>query len=214
MAARIPPERILRVSRTYPEWGHIRRAAAAIRRGEVLAIPTDTVYGLAGDPFRPGVAERIFRIKRRRESQPILLLVAGFSQVGRVAEETPLFRRLATRFWPGPLTVILPAKRTVPEAITAGTGTIAVRLPSARITRALIRAAGAPLTGTSANVSGRAAATTAAEVNHQLGQCVYYILDAGRSRRSTPSTIVNLSGTPRIVRAGAIPSGNLRDFLR
>lgn len=214
MAATIHPDRILAVDSVHPQWDRIRLAAAAIRRGEVLAIPTDTVYGLAGDPFQLTVAERIFRMKRRRESQPILLLIANFGQLGRVAHETPLLRRLAGAFWPGPLTVILPAKQCVPAAITAGTGTIAVRLPAAKITRALIRTAGVPLTGTSANLSGRPPARTAGEVNLQLGRCVYYILDAGRTRRSTPSTIVDLSGPPRIVRAGAIPESRLRHFLR
>ena len=214
MTATIRPDRILPIDCANPQWGRIRLAAAAIRRGEVLAIPTDTVYGLAGDPFQPRVAERIFRMKRRRESQPILLLIADFGQLARVAHEAPLLRPLAAAFWPGPLTIILPARRNIPEAIAAGSGTIAVRLPAARITRALIRAAGVPLTGTSANLSGRAPARTAGEVNLQLGRCVYYILDAGRARRSTPSTIVDLSGPPRIVRAGAIPEGKLRRFLR
>jgi len=208
------PNRILAIDRVNPQWGRIRLAAAAIRRGEILAIPTDTVYGLAGNPFRAGVAERIFRMKRRRESQPILLLIADYAQLGRVAHEVALLRPLAAAFWPGPLTIILPAKENIPEAITAGSGTIAVRLPAAKLVRALIRAAGVPLTGTSANLSGRAAARTAAEVNLQLGRCVYYILDAGRTRRAAPSTIVDLSGPPRIVRAGAIPEGRLRRFLR
>lgn len=207
-------DRILRVDRVNPQWKLLRLAAAAVGRGEVLAIPTDTVYGLGGDPFQPRVAEQIFRMKRRRESQPILLLIADFEQLDRVAHETPLLRPLTAAFWPGPLTIILPAKRSVPDAITAGTGTIAVRLPAAKITRSLIRAAGVPLTGTSANLSGRPPAQTAAEVNLQLGRCVYYILDAGRTRRSTPSTIVDLSGPPRIVRAGAIPEGKLRHFLQ
>ena len=95
MAATIRPDRILAVDSVHPQWDRIRLAAAAIRRGEVLAIPTDTVYGLAGDPFQPMVAQQIFRMKRRRESQPILLLIANFGQLGRVAYETPLLRRLA-----------------------------------------------------------------------------------------------------------------------
>lgn len=214
MAATIPPQRILRLDRANPRWDRIRIAAAAIRRGEVLAIPTDTVYGLAGDPFRGGVAEKIFRMKRRRESQPILLLVSDFHHVRRIAHPAPLLRRLAAAFWPGPLTMILPARDAVPDAITAGTGKIAVRLPASNIARALIRAAGVPLTGTSANLSGRAPAQTAAEVNLQLGRCVYYVLDAGRARRSTPSTIVDLCGPPKIIRAGAIPEAKLRRFFQ
>ncbi len=180
-----------------------------------MAIPTDTVYGLAANPFLPGVAERIFRIKRRAETQPILLLVDSLEGLESLVHGVPAaFRKLAAAFWPGPLTVILPARARMPAAITAGTGTIAVRWPAAALPRALIRAAGSPLTATSANLSGRRAALTAAEVERQLGGRVDCIADGGRAPRLRPSTIVDLAGPYRIVREGAIPASRLWAVLR
>ena len=186
----------------------------AIRAGAVVAVPTDTVYGLAANPFDPAAVERLFAIKRRPESNPILLLLDSRRQLGLVARDLPkTFDRIAARFWPGPLTIVLPASSAVPKTITAGSGTIAVRLPASRLVRSLIRAAGRPLTGTSANLSGRPAATTAREVQLQLGRRIYYIVDGGRSRKRLPSTIVDLTGRPRILRPGAISWAQLEKYL-
>lgn len=207
--------RILPIDPWRPEWSKIRLAAAATRRGEVIAMPTDTVYGLAGNPFQPGVTERIFRIKRRAETQPILLLIASMRQLPELVSDPPdVFRAIAAEFWPGPLTVVLPAANRVPAAITAGTGTVAVRWPSAHIAQALIRAAGSPLTGTSANISGRPAATTAAQVKRQFGGRVYYIVDGGPARVCRPSTLIDLTGNPRILREGAVSAARLAKYLR
>ena len=197
-----------------PQWPRIRRVAAVIRQGGVVAIPTDTVYGLAGDPFLPGVAERIFRIKRRPETRPILLLIDSLERLeGLVCAPPPVFRKIVAAFWPGPLTVILSASSRVPQAVTAGTGTVAIRWPAAALPRALIRAVGAPLTATSANLSGRRAALTAADVERQLGGSVDCIVDGGRAPRANPSTILDLTKEYRIVREGAVPAAQLRVFL-
>lgn len=197
-----------------PAWDVLRAAAARIRRGEVIATPTDTLYGLAADPFHPASVERIFRIKRRPETHPILLLIDSAAQLESVCEEPPaLFHALASEFWPGPLTMILPATSRVPDAVTAGTGTVAVRRPAAPIPRRLARLAGRPLTGTSANLSGRPAARTAGEVATQLGSSLPLILDGGRSPSTSASTIVDLTGAPRIVRAGVISQARLRRYL-
>jgi L-threonylcarbamoyladenylate synthase len=203
------------VDRRHPDWPRIRLAAAAIRQGQVIAIPTDTVYGLAGDPFRPAVVERIFEIKGRAKDQPILLLIASLDQLHALVRDVPpVFRSIAARFWPGPLTVILPASERVPPEVTGGTGTVAVRWPAAVLVQAVIREAGRPLTGTSANRSGRPAAGTAAEVERQLGRSVYGIVDGGRSLTRLPSTILDLTGAPRLVRRGALPAARLAVYLR
>jgi L-threonylcarbamoyladenylate synthase len=182
-----------------------------------VAIPTDTFYGLAGNPFLPGVPRRIFRIKRRPENQPLLLLIDSLHRLEGLVQTPPdLFRRIAAAFWPGPLTIILRASAAVPDTVTAGSGTVAVRWPSAPLPRALVRAAGSALTATSANLSGRRAAATAAEVQQQLGGAVDCIVDGGRAPRTRPSTIIDLSGRSkgyRIVREGAIPASALRAFL-
>lgn len=204
----------LRINPQRPSWVELRRAAAAIRAGEVIAAPTDTVYGLTANPFHAGAVKRLFAIKGRPESNPILLLIDSREQLGLVAGDLPeSFGRIAARFWPGPLTIVVPASAAAPSAITAGTGTVAVRLPASRIARSLIRAARCPLTGTSANVSGRPAATTAREVQLQLGKRVYYIVDGGRSRGRQLSTILDLTGPPRILRRGAVSWTQLEKHL-
>jgi len=183
----------------------IEQAAAAIRARKIIAIPTDTVYGLAADPFQPAAVREIFRLKGRPESKPILLLVNSLRQVEMLTAGLPdAFHSLAARFWPGPLTVILPAAPSVPESITAGTGTVAIRLPGSILVQELIRAAHVPLTGTSANRSGRPPARSAAEVKQQFPSGLSLILDGGPAPSGVPSTLVDLTGEPRIVREGAI----------
>ena len=183
------------------------RVAHGIRAGQVAAIPTDTVYGLAADPFQPAVVERIFRLKGRPEGKPLLLLAASRQQAEELAARLPeVFAVLAARFWPGPLTMIVAASPAIPQAVTAWTGTVAVRVPGAVLTRELIRAAGRPLTGTSANRSGQPAAESAAQVREQFPAGLDWILDGGPARASAPSTIVDLTGRPRVVREGAIPA--------
>lgn len=197
-----------------PQWPRVRRAAAVIRQGGVVAIPTDTLYGLAANPFLPGVPERVFRIKRRPETQPLLLLIDTLERLdGLVLSPPRVFRRIAAAFWPGPLTVILRANSAVPDTVTAGTGTVAVRWPAAVLPRALVCAAGSAVTATSANISGRRAALTAAEAQQQLGGTVDCIVDGGRARRIRPSTIIDLTGEHRMVREGAVPASLLRPYL-
>jgi L-threonylcarbamoyladenylate synthase len=179
-----------------------------------LAIPTDTLYGLAGNPFLPGVAERIFRIKRRPENQPLLLLIDSMDRLEGLVDGPPrAFRGIAAAFWPGPLTIILRANAAVPDAVTAGTGTVAVRWPAAALPRALIRAAGSPLTATSANVSGRRADVGLRRLSARLGGAVDGIVDGGRAPRTRPSTIIDLTKDYRMVREGAVPAALLRPFL-
>jgi L-threonylcarbamoyladenylate synthase len=185
-------------------------AAARLRSGQIVAIPTDTVYGLAADPFQPAAVERLFRLKGRPEHKPILLLVDSLRQVEMLAARLPdAFDRIATRFWPGPVTVILPAAPCVPERITAGSGTVALRMPGSLLTRRLIAAARVPLTGTSANRSGRPPARSAGQVREQFHGTGLEVLDGGPSPSDRPSTIIDLTGEPRIVREGAVPASAL-----
>ena len=191
-----------------PERAVVARAARVIRAGGVAAVPTDTLYGLAADPFNAAAVKKLFRIKRRPENMPILLLVDSLQRMENLVARTPEgFRSLAARFWPGPLTMILPARPGIPCAVTAGSGTVAVRLPRSALIRSLVRLARRPLTGTSANLSGRAGGRSADEADRQLGALLDLLLDAGSAKRALPSTIVDLSGrAPRVVRSGAIPA--------
>ncbi len=185
-------------------------AAALIRSGQIVAIPTDTVYGLAADPFQPAAVERLFRLKGRPEHKPILLLVDSRQQVEMLALRLPAaFERIAARFWPGPVTVILPAASCVPGRLTAGSGTVALRMPGSLLIRRLIAAARVPLTGTSANRSGRPPARSASEVREQFRGAGLEVLDGGPSPGGHPSTIIDLTGEPRIVREGAVPASAL-----
>ena len=206
----------LAVDLVRPSQTVLQRAATEIRRGSVVAIPTDTLYGLAADPFSQAAVNKIFRIKRRPETMPILLLVDSLRRLEGLIEAPPdAFYELTEQFWPGPLTVILRANKNVPECITAGSGTVAVRLPRSPLVRMLARLARRPLTGTSANISGRRGARSADEVARQLGDRLDLLLDAGPVTRAAPSTIVDLSGdAPTIIRAGAIPISEIARALK
>ena len=194
----------------------VRQAAREIRRGQVIAAPTDTLYGLLGDARREGALRAIFRAKRRPSSKPILLLVDSLARARQVTRDEPaLFSTLAGAFWPGPLTMVLPARGNLPAKVTAGLDTVAVRLPRSPLVRALARRAGCPLTGTSANLSGRPGARSPGEVEAQLGDRLPLILDSGRVARPVPSTILDLaSGEPRILREGRIGAAAIKKLLR
>jgi len=208
------PVRMFSMHRHRPCWRTVRKVAALIRRGNVVAMPTDTVYGLAADPFSADAGERIYEVKGRPKRSPIPLLISDREHLEKLADPPELLDELAAEFWPGPLTVILKAKPAVPEVITAGGGTVAVRLPAGEPVRAVIREAGGCVTGTSANRSGQPAAATAAEVKLQLGGGVYYIVDGGRARLRRPSTIVDLTSAPSVVRHGAVPWPQVARYLR
>ena len=215
MAASFRRARVLPIHPTRPQWRRVRIAAAAIRRRELLVIPTDTVYGLAADPFCKAAVERVFHVKKRAKDQPLLLLIDRAERLPELVGEMPeSLPKIAADFWPGPLTMILPAGPRIPQEITAGTDTVAVRVPAAPLTRAIIGASGGVLTGTSANLSGQPPASTAAEANRQLGGSVYYIVDGGPAPRRQPSTILDFSANhPRIVRRGSLPWTRLASYL-
>ena len=169
----------------------------------VVALPTETFYGLAVSVFDQVACERVFEIKGRPSTKALPCIVSGIEQLERVASEIPaLVSELSTRFWPGPLTLIVPARATV--AAASETGTIAVRVSSLPLARELALIAG-PVTATSANVSGAPPATTADEVLAQLGGSVDLVLDGGATSGGLASTIVDVtSGKLELVREGAI----------
>ena len=193
----------------------LQSAADAIRGGRLIAAPTDTLYGLLADARNEAALRRIYRVKERPESKPILLLVDSLNQAREVAQEIPeAFPALADEFWPGPLTMVLRARDDLPTLVTAGLGTVAVRLPSSPLVRALSKRAQCPLTGTSANRSGMPGARSADEVYEQLGTRLTLLLDSGHVARPEPSTILDLaSKQPRILREGRIGSGVIKRTL-
>jgi len=182
-----------------------------LKREGVVAFPTDTVYGLGAVCTRRAV-ERVFAVKGRPRHIPLPLLLADSSQIGEVAREMPAVGwRLVERFLPGALTLVLLKSDSVPDFITGGSKTVAIRVPDHPVPVALVRGVGAPIAGTSANLSGQLSALTAGEVYAQLGDRVDLIIDGGRCPLGRESTIVDLTGeTPVILREGAIPLAELR----
>ena len=208
---------IIKISQERPEPSLVSYAAQQIRKGEVLGMPTDTFYGLAADPFNLRAVDRVYEIKTRSRHKPLSLLIENNEQAEELARPLPPeFYALSRRFWPGPLTIIVRAASKLPLKVTANTGNVALRIPAAAIPVAVIRAAGIPMTATSANLSGAAECTTAVEVRDQLQNRIGIIIDGGTSPREVASTIVDLTDSDarwKVLREGAIPSQEISKFF-
>ena len=184
----------------------LTRAVEALRRGEVIAFPTDTVYGVGAHAFLPDAVARLYAVKERPAHLPIPLLLPEAAAMERVcAAIPPLAWRLAERFWPGGLSLVLPRAPIVPDVVTAGGETVAVRVPDHALVRALCRRLGAPLAATSANRHGQPAPVTAEETAAQLGGRIPLLLDGGPCPGGTASTVLDLTvSPPRILRPGPV----------
>lgn len=208
---------IIKINNQKPEPSLIRYVADQIRSGQVLGMPTDTFYGLAADPLNLRAVERVYEIKSRSRHKPLSLLIESTDQAEELAKPLPEeFYALARRFWPGPLTVIVKAASRLPLKVTANTGNVALRVPAAEIPLAVVRAAGLPVTATSANLSGAAECTTAVQVRDQLQDRIGIIVDGGASPREVASTIVDLTDDDarwRVIREGAIPSQTISEYF-
>ena len=201
---------LLRIHPDEPEPDLVRHVARCLDSGMVIALPTDTFYGLAVDPVNLRAVEQIYDLKTRAKHKPLSLLIASESQGYELARDIDsAFDRLAEKFWPGTLTIIVKAGSRLPLRVTAHTGNVALRVPDAPIARAVIEQLGLPITATSANRAGRPECTHARCVLEQLGDELPLIVDGGPTARSIPTTIVDLSGggsSWMIVREGAIPT--------
>jgi len=211
------PAELLKINSSQPEPSLVSYAAARIRQGQVLGMPTDTFYGLAADPVNLRAVERIYEIKNRSRHKPLSLLVESVDQATELARNVPdVFQQLAEKYWPGPLTIIVKASSRLPLKVTANTGNVALRVPDAPIPKAIIREIGFPITATSANLLGLAECTTAECVREQMGDRISIIVNGGRTQRETPTTIVDLSGNAmqwQIIREGAIPAEEISQIL-
>jgi L-threonylcarbamoyladenylate synthase len=189
-------------------------AVAALRAGGIVAIPTDTVYGISVALATPGGVERLFEVKHRAPDKAVMVLADHLDQAAQLVELPPAARVLAS-LWPGGLTLVLPlrAGAALPRALTAGTSTLGVRVPDHAVPRQLARAMG-PLPTTSANPSGSADARSAADVVASLGVAIDLVVDGGPSAGGIPSTVVDCTTTPvRIVRSGAIAASRIAAVL-
>jgi L-threonylcarbamoyladenylate synthase len=184
----------------------VEQAISILKQGGIVAFPTDTVYGLGACISITQAVERVYQVKERPRSMALSLLLADKSQIGEVAYPVPpIAWLLADKFLPGALTMVLPRAKSVPDIVTGGGKTVAVRIPAHPVPVALARGLGAPIVGTSANLSGKPSALTAEEVYAQLGDRVDLIIDGGRCPGGKESTIVDLTGeAPILLREGAI----------
>ena len=194
---------------------NLRRLAAALRRGELVAIPTETVYGLAANALDARACRAIFKAKDRPAGDPLIVHVTDLAQAEQLAEFNPTARKLARRFWPGPLTLVLPKKSCVPAIVTSGGRTVALRSPAHPLARRLLRLAGIPLAAPSANLFGYISPTLAAHVTEGLGRRIKHVLDGGACRVGVESTVLDLTNPrkPRILRPGAVTAVTLAKFL-
>ncbi len=193
----------------------IATAAALLRAGELVAFPTETVYGLGGDALRPSAVAAIFAAKGRPASDPLIVHLASPDDLPRVTVSVPpVAERLATAFWPGPLTLVLPRAPNVPLAVTAGGPTVAVRLPAHPVARALIAAAGSPIAAPSANRFGHTSPTSAAHVLADLDGRIAAVVDGGPTPIGVESTVLDLSTpVPTLLRPGGVSLEALRELL-
>jgi L-threonylcarbamoyladenylate synthase len=197
---------LLRVDPRSPDPAIIARAARALRDGGLVAFPTETVYGLGANALDPNAVERIYSAKGRPAYNPLIVHIADASDAPLIAAEWPgRAEKLARAFWPGPLTIVLPKKPNVPDGVTAGLPSVAVRVPAHPVARALLDAARIPVAAPSANRSMMLSPTTAAHVAKSLGDSVDLILDGGPTDVGIESTVIDLTTpTPTLLRPGMI----------
>lgn len=209
------PAELLKVSAGTPETATIHYAAEFIKRGLLVGVPTDTFYGLAADPFNLAAVEEIYRVKGRPENRALPILVNSIEQAAILGRDLPLnFLKLAQKFWPGALTIVVEASQSLPLKVTANKGRVALRWPNSPVACAIIEQVGSPITGTSANISGFPSCSNAQELAKQLGERLPLILDGGDTGGRISSTIVNLNGRKwKIVREGKVSEQEIQSVL-
>ncbi len=205
--------RVARTLRGTPR--NLARLARALQAGELVAVPTETVYGLAANALSATACRRIFRAKRRPTTDPLIVHLASADELATIAEPNDAALALARAFWPGPLTLVLPRLPRVPDVVTSGRGSVAVRVPAHPLFRALLRRAALPLAAPSANPFGYVSPTTAAHVRDGLGARIPYILDGGPATIGVESTIVDVRDPkrPRLLRPGAVTRAQIEAVL-
>lgn len=198
--------RLLRVDPLHPQESIVKEAAGVLLKGGLVAFPTETFYGLGANALDPAAVRRIFEVKGRSESKPLLVLVDSVRMAESLVKEIPAAAlALVARYWPGPLTLVFRAASRLPEELTAGTGTIGIRMSGHPVAFELVRAAGVPITAPSANLSGEEPPVTAVDVDRTLRDKIDLILDGGPTTGGLPSTILDVTVTPaKVIRQGAL----------
>lgn len=206
---------VLKVDPDTPDPYLISEAGNTIRSGGLVAFPTETVYGLGANALNPEAIERIFHAKGRPQDNPLILHLSDASEIyPYVAEVSELALKLMARFWPGPLTLVLPRTELVPSILSAGLDTVAIRVPDHPVAQALIRAAGVPVAAPSANSSGKPSPTQAAHVIRDLSGKIDMVIDGGETNIGLESTVLDLTGMlPTLLRPGGVTLEQLREVL-
>jgi L-threonylcarbamoyladenylate synthase len=206
---------VLRINSKKPDDGIIERASSLIRSGEIVAFPTETVYGLGANALDPLAISKIYQIKGRPSDNPLIVHIADLNMLsGLVSTIPPREMRMIKKFWPGPITLIFKKSKSVPKITTGGLGTVAVRMPRNKIALALIKRSGLPIAAPSANLSGKPSPTNASHVKEDLNGKVKLILDGGRTEIGIESTVIDM--TPRIpviLRPGGISKERIEDEI-
>lgn len=193
---------------------NIKLAAKLIQKGELVAFPTETVYGLGADAFNKEAAAKIFEVKERPEFDPLIIHISSLKQLEEVAYVNKKeVLRLIHNFWPGPLTLILPKKKKIPYVVTSGLDTVAVRIPANIVALSLIQEAKTPIAAPSANLFGKLSPTTAEHVEKQLGKRIKIILDGGKTTIGIESTILFIDKKPKILRLGGLTVEEIEKIL-
>lgn len=209
------PTDLIEIDPDHPSVEAIERAAVAIRRGEVVAIPTDALYTLVADPFNLRAVSKVFAAKGREPHRSLPLLVSDYLMVEDLVSETPnRFYLLARRFWPGPLTIIMPASARIPLKVTGNTGRLAVRQSRSRVAQALLDWLGQPLISTSANVSGSPTCRTGIEVFGIMDSRIDLVLDGGLCLGAGSTTVDITEPYWRLIKEGSIPESEIAELLK
>jgi len=206
---------IIRVNARKPSYAIIRKAANLIRKGEVIAFPTETVYGLGANALDPSSVSKIYKIKGRPSDNPLIVHIADMKTFSTlVGEIPPKASRIISRFWPGPITLVLKKSKILPEITTGGLNTVAVRMPKNNVALELIKVSRFPIAAPSANISGKPSPTNASHVKDDLNGKIKLILDGGSTEIGIESTVIDMTQrTPVILRPGAISKESIEEEI-
>ncbi|MFX1487365.1 MAG: L-threonylcarbamoyladenylate synthase [Promethearchaeota archaeon] len=206
--------KVFKVDNLAPDVSAMRMAAAFARFGMLVVFPTDTIYGLGTNPFNVLAVDRLLKVKGRLEEKGVPLLVSSMNDVSEIAHFDDNAEKLAKKFWPGVLTLVLRRRRIIPDIVTGGRNSVAVRIPSHKIARDLARMVGGVIVGTSANISGKSPPKTAQEAIEQVGKEVDLVLDGGATSVGVSSTIIDLTESPPLIRRlGAVSEEQIRETI-
>ncbi|MEN6357638.1 MAG: L-threonylcarbamoyladenylate synthase [Armatimonadota bacterium] len=207
--------KVLQVDAKKPDTAAIKTAADAIRRGELVIFPTETVYGLAADALNEDAVRKIFQAKGRAETHPLPVQVAGIEQLSMVAlEVSEKAKRLAAGYWPGPLTIVIKKNESVSDLVSGGLDTVGVRVPDHPVALALLNELGTPIVATSANLSGKEPPKSAGQAIEQIGDKVSVVLDSGECKIGVASTVLDVSvDPPKVLRLGTIDREQIKQVM-